>query len=196
MTSAINYFSEFWNCLGIDDELGEVVWMAQLSLCAGINIILYLARKVFLFYFSCSSFSIFFHFSNFQKLSSCLILCGAGWYLKYYYRDGVWSHHWLYKSLPFSPHSAWSQGCQYISTFLVFQKGDQICLLASKLLGKSLPWIRKCRNRFIVGCRGKCGVRWYQVPHCSVHGQPRANPECNRAREALKEPFFFFFVIH
>lgn len=101
MTSAINYFSEFWNCLGIDNELGEVVWMAQLSLCAGINIILYLARKVFLFYFSCSSFSIFFHFSNFQKLSSCLILCGVGWYLKYYYRDGVWSHHWGVQIPPF-----------------------------------------------------------------------------------------------
>lgn len=99
----------------------------------------------------------------------------------------------VFKSPPFSPHSAWSQGCQYISTFLVFQKSDQICLSASKLLGKSLPWIRKCRNRFIVGCRGKCGVRWYQVPHCSVHGQPRANPECSRAIEALKEAFFFLF---
>lgn len=101
----------------------------------------------------------------------------------------------VFKSPPFSPHSAWSQGCQYISTFLVFQKSDQICLSASKLLGKSLPWIRKSRNRFIVGCRGKCGVRWYQVPHCSVHGQPRANPECSRAREALKTPLFFFVLL-
>lgn len=130
-----------------------------------INKFLYLARKVFLFHFSCNScFFFFFHFSNFQKLSSYLSLPGVGWHLKHYYRDGV-CNSVVYKSPLFLLILLRVRAANRSLHFWCFRRviRTQICVLASKLLVKFLPGVRESRNGLTAHCRGKCGVRWYRV---------------------------------